>query len=356
MVEHDDGFLKILELIAPGTAFREGLENVLRARTGGLIVVADSPQVMTTRDGGFEINSEFTPANLYELAKMDGAIMLSHNAKRILYANAHLIPDPGIISVETGTRHRTAERLAKQTGELVIAISQRRNVITLYKGSRRYVMQETNVILAKANQAVQTLEKYRKVLEQVLSTLTTLEFEDAVTVADVVKVIQRTEMVFRIVHEIERYVSELGIEGRLIRMQMEELMTNVFEEYLLVMRDYWNNTVQFAYDPKGVMLNNWLPGDLLDLGAIADALGYAPPSHTLDTVIHVRGYRVLRKIPRLPLAVIENLVKEFGDFQQILGASIEELDDVEGIGEVRARSIKEGLSRLSEQAVLERYL
>lgn len=356
MIEYDDGFLKILEMIAPGTILREGLENVLKARTGGLIVVSDSPQVMSLRDGGFEIDTDFTPSNLYELAKMDGAIILNHNAKRILYANAHLVPDAGVISVETGIRHRTAERMAKQTGELVIAISQRRNVITLYKGSRRYVLQETNVILSKANQAVQTLEKYRKVLEQVLSSLTTLEFEDMVTVADVAKVIQRAEMVLRVVKEIERYGSELGTEGRLIRMQMEELVTNVFDEYLLVIRDYWVNVAPFIYDSKSALLNNWLPGDLLDLNPIADALGYSSPHATLDTVVHARGYRVLRKIPRLPLAVIENLVKEFGTLQLMLGATIEELDDVDGIGEVRARTIKEGLSRLSEQALLEQHL
>lgn len=356
MVEHDDGFLKTLETIAPGTVLREGLENVLRARTGGLIVVAENPMVMSLRDGGFEIDADFTPSNLYELAKMDGAIILSHNAKRILYANTQLVPDHVIISMETGTRHRTAERLAKQTGDLVIAISQRRNVITLYKGNRRYVLQDTNVILAKANQAIQTLEKYRKVLEQVLSTLTTLEFEDGVTVTDVVKVIQRAEMVLRVVHEIEHYVSELGVEGRLIRMQMEELVTNVFEEYLLVIRDYWHNSAPFVYESKSGALNNWLPGDLLDLGAIADAMGYTQPTYTLDTVTHARGYRVLRKIPRLPLAVVENLVREFANLQCILGATIEELDDVEGIGEVRARSIKEGLSRLSEQVILERHL
>jgi len=354
MSEYDDVMLKTLDLIAPGTPLREGLENVLRARTGGLIVVGDSPQVTEIMSGGFNIDTEFTPANLYELAKMDGAIILSHNARRILYANTHLVPDPSIPSVETGIRHRTAERTAKQTGELVIAISQRRNIITLYKGNRKYVVHDISVILAKANQAIQTLEKYKNVLDRALATLTQLEFEDLVTVADVAKVIQRSEMVLRVMREIERYVKELGTEGRLIRMQMEELLANVVDDYNLVIKDYQFETA--AEDEQVNLLNDWLAEDLLNLGAIADALGYHAPTYTLDSLIHPHGYRVLRKIPRLPLAVIENLVREFHTLQRILNATIEELDDVEGIGEVRAKMIKEGLRRLREQVLLERHL
>ena len=183
-----------LKMLSPGTPLREGLENVLRAKTGALIVIGDSEDVLDIVDGGFNLNSEFSPAYLYELAKMDGSIILSTDAKKILYANAQLLPDSSIVTKETGTRHRTAERVARQTGKMVISISQRRHIITLYKGTEKYIIEDTSKILTKANQAVQTLEKYKIVLDQFLTNLSALEFEELVTLYDVVMVVQKIEM------------------------------------------------------------------------------------------------------------------------------------------------------------------
>lgn len=352
----DEKLTKVLRGLAPGTPLREGLENVLRARTGGLIVVGDTPQVMEVVDGGFKIDSDFLPASLYELAKMDGAIILSHDSKKILYANAQLVPDPAIPSFETGIRHRTAERVAKQTGELVIAISQRRNVISLYKGTMKYVLPDISVILTKANQAIQTLEKYKAVLNQAIVNLSALEFEDLVTVQDVATVIQRTEMVLRIVGEIEKYIAELGTEGRLVSMQLEELVNNVADEGLLIIRDYYPPAEQRSPEEIRAQIASWSPEDLLDLLTVARALGYGASVQVLDTSVTPRGFRTLRKIPRLPMPVIEKLVCKFGNLQRILNATIEDLDDVEGIGEVRARTIKDGLRRLREQVLLDRHI
>lgn len=345
---------KVIKMVAPGTTLYEGLENILRARTGALIVVSDSESVMKLVDGGFHINSEMEPSCLYELAKMDGAIVLSSDAKKILVANAHLTPDHLIPTSETGTRHRTAERMAIQSGELVIAISQRRNVITLYKGNERYVLKDIGTILAKANQALQTLQKYKSVLEQALANLSALEFEDLTTLADVCTVTQRSEMVSRIAAEIERYTYELGSEGRLVSMQLEELMIDVEDEGYFVLRDYLKGEQNSAEAIKRE-LATWDDDDLLELNSISRILGY-PGGTNLDLSLTARGYRILRKIPRLPLPVVENLVKEFGELQKILAATTEELDDVEGIGEVRARTIKEGLRRLREQVLLDRHL
>ncbi len=352
----DEGLIKVLELVAPGKPLREGLESVLRAKTGALIVVGDSQQVIDLVNGGFEIDAEFTPANLYELAKMDGAIILSYNARKILRANAHLVPNATIPSVETGIRHRTAERVAKQTNELVISISQRRNIITLYYGYFKYILQDINVILAKANQALQTLEKYKKVLDRVLVNLTILEFEDMVTVYDVVKAIQRAEMVLRVKREIEQYISELGTEGRLISMQMEELVENVYDISLLIIRDYRQDEEDLHAVEIKEQLANLSDESLLDLNILANIIGFPGIVNILEMSLEPRGYRVLRKIPRLPLSVIDNVVKTFASLQKIIDASIEALDDVEGIGEVRARAIKEGLQRLKEQATMERYV
>jgi diadenylate cyclase len=356
MADDRDDFWKVLRTVAPGTPLREGLESILRARTGALIVVGNSPEVMALVDGGFRIDSEYQPSSLYELAKMDGALILTPDCKRILYANVMLMPNPAIPTSETGTRHRTAERVARQTGELVIAISQRRNVISLYKGNMRYVLRDVSVILTKANQALQTLEKYKAVLDQALSNLSALELDDLVTVMDVVMVVQRTEMVLRIVSEIERYISELGTEGRLVSMQLHELVSNVAEEGILVIRDYLVPGDGRTLESIREQLASLASDELLDLTNIARLLGYGATTGVLETPVSPHGFRILRKIPRLPVPVIENLTSHFGNLQRILRASIEELDEVEGIGEVRARTIKEGLRRLREQTILERHM
>ncbi|MFP4662536.1 MAG: DNA integrity scanning diadenylate cyclase DisA [Halanaerobiales bacterium] len=352
--------LEILKMISPGTVLREGLENVLRAKTGGLIVIGDSEDVLGIVDGGFNLNAELTPARLYELAKMDGAMVLNENADRILCANAQLIPDPTIPSEETGTRHRTAERVAKQTGKLVIAISQRRDIISLYLGNLKHILEDIRVILSKANQAVQTLEKYRNVLDQALTNLSALEFEDLVTISDVVTVIQRAEMVLKIEREIKRYISELGTEGRLIRMQLEELIANIKDEIILLIKDYMaiDEEDEEEKDPADLLyeLTNWSSDEMLSLNTISKALGHGGSMNSLDLSVEPRGHRVLRKIPRLPMPVIENLVEQFNDLQSIINASPDELDDVEGIGEVRAQAIKDGLRRLRDQVLLDRHI
>ncbi len=355
----DTDFSEILKLLAPGTLFREGLENMLRAQTGGLIVVGDNEEVLGSVDGGFNINSPLTPSRLYELGKMDGAIVISSDTDRILCANAQLIPDPNIPSDETGTRHKTAQRMAKQTGELVIAISQRRNIITLYYCDKRYVLEDIRVILTKANQAIQTLEKYRSVLDQALTDLSALEFEDLVTFTDVATVIQRAEMVHRIGLEIEGYIIEMGVEGRLIQMQLEELLSGVVEEGLLVIRDYLLEEEEEVEEEPDSIFNELAlttSDDLLSLTTISKKLGHGATMNALDLSVSPRGFRLLKKIPRLPMSVIDNLVATFGNFQEILSASTDELDDVDGVGEVRANAIKEGLKRLRDQVLLDRHI
>lgn len=352
----EDPLRSMLKRVAPGTDIYDGLENIIRAKTGALIVIGDSEKVLSLCNGGFRLDTEFDHTSLYELAKMDGAIVLSSDMKRIVYANTQLIPDPDIPSSETGTRHRTAQRMAKQTGNLVIAISQRRNIITLYKDNLKYVMHDIGVVLAKANQALQTLENYKNVLNRVLSNLTVLEFENVVTLFEVVAVIQRMEMVRRVADEIERYICELGTEGRLVKMQLEELMVDVEDEGLDVINDYMVYSKDRTAEDISTEISDWSSEDLLDLALIGRALGHAGSMNTLEISVGPRGYRILSKIPRLPHAVVENLVGRFGDLQSILRASIEQLDEVEGIGEVRAKAIKEGLRRLREQLLLDSHI
>lgn len=350
-----DELLNVLRILAPGTPVREGLENIVRAKSGALIVVADNPEVESILDGGFSIDIEFNHHYLYELAKMDGAIVVDRGFVRILRANTLLVPDVDILSPETGTRHRAADRAARQTGSLVIAISERRGLITIFKGDIKYILKDVTTILTKANQALQTLEKYRSVLDQALNSLSILEFEDLVTVSDVVTAIQRVEMLNRVSAEIERYVVELGNEGRLVKMQMEELTTGICAEENMVLRDYVQNL-----SPEEVRqtLTEKSSADLLDLVAIGKLVGFAGTPASLDLAVSPRGYRLLSKIPRLPFQlpahVIDNLVKSFGTLHGIIHASLDDLDKVEGVGEARARMIKEGLKRLREEVFLGR--
>ena len=342
--------------IAPGTMLRDGLERVLRGRTGALIVLGSDKTVDAISTGGFTLDVPFSATGLRELAKMDGAIVLDKDASRILHAAVHLMPDPSIYSEETGTRHRTADRVARQTGYPVISVSQSMQIIAAYVGATRHVLEDSASILSRANQALATLERYKMRLDEVSSTLSALEIEDLVTVRDVAVVAQRLEMVTRIAREIEDYVLELGADGRLLSLQLHELVTGVDLERELVIRDYLPNGRK-GRTPAEVLaaLEGLGQTDLVDVAVVAAALGLGASEH-LDGAVTPRGYRLLAKVPRLPGAVVERLVEHFGSLQKLLSASIDDLQAVEGVGELRARSVREGLSRLAESSILERYV
>ncbi len=354
----EENITSVLKLIAPGTPIRDGLENILRAKTGALLLITDNSEILKEIvDGGFTINEEYTSSKLYELAKMDGAIVLSGDMKRILYANAQLIPSHEIITTETGTRHRTAERTAKQTGELVISISQRRNIITVFKGNDRYVLEDTEVVLNKANQAIQTLEKYKKVFDNKLNILNEYEFNDIVTLQNVILAIQRAEMVMRIVDEIQRQIYELGNDGRLVKMQLEELIGGLEKEEKLIIKDYLVATKKKNTPEKVIeKLEELEYEELLKESVIAKLLGYEYFDNYDEVGVYPKGYRILSKVPRMPSNIVENLVESFKSFQHILAADIESLDDVDGIGEVRARTIKQSLKRMQEQFVFDNII
>ena len=352
----EDNITSVLKLIAPGTPIRDGLENILRAKTGALLLITDNNDVIKEIvDGGFVINEDYTSSKLYELAKMDGAIVLSGDMKKILYANAQLIPEHEIQTTETGTRHRTAERTAKQTGELVISISQRRNIITVFKGNDRYVLEDTDVVLNKANQAIQTLEKYKKVFDNKLNILNEYEFNDIVTLQNVVLDIQRAEMVMRIVEEIQRQIYELGDDGRLVKMQLDELIGGLEKEESLIIKDY---VVKKKKSPDKILeeLKDLEYEELLKESSIAKLLGYEYFDNYDEVAVYPKGYRILSKVPRMPNNIVENLVDSFKSFQHILAADIESLDEVDGIGEVRARTIKQSLKRMQEQFVFDNMI
>ena len=350
----NDKMLEILKLVAPGTELREGLENILKAKTGALIVVSDSEDILKIADGGFKIDEEFTSTNIYELAKMDGAIILSSDLKRIIRANVQLNPDFSISTRETGTRHKTAERVAKQSGELVISISERRGIITLFKGNFRYVINDTQSVLMRANQTLQALEKYKTVFDNMLSILSEHEFDDIVTLDTVINCIYRSETIMRMETDVKRSIIELGDEGRIVNMQLEELMANVEDEETLIIQDYNINkeisTQSILEEIRKIDKKNLIVSE-----KIVKLLGYEVSSDILDTNVSPKGYRILSKVPKMPSSIIEKTVEAFGSLQHICSASIDELDDVEGIGEIRARIINQSLKRLQEQYILKSY-
>jgi len=348
--------VKALEMVAPGSLLREGIDNIVHARTGGLIAICDPEELAFLFSGGMKLDMDYSPQLLYQLAKMDGAIVVNANATKIAWANTQLMPDPTILTSETGTRHRTAERVSKQTDALIIAVSQRREVVSLYVDGGKYILEEIPVVLAKANQALATLDKYRSRLDQVSTRLTALEFEGGVTLHDVLTVLQRSELVTRMAVEIERYIVELGREGRLIEMQLEETMVGVAGDKAALLHDYTAQPDEELFAGALDNMTRLAHQDLLDFGRLAELLGYDRKVNTLDYPVSPRGYRVLGRIPRLPRLVVQNIITEFRGLDEILAAADSELESVEGVGEIRAKDIREGLRRLQEINLVDRYL
>ena len=356
-IDRDGPLRATLALVAPGTALRDGLERILRGRTGALIVLGHDRAVEGICTGGFSLDVDFSSTRLRELCKMDGAVVLSSDGTRIVRAAVHLMPDPAIPSEESGTRHRTAQRVAKQTGHPVISVSQSMHIIGLYVNGTRHVIDDSTAILSRANQALATLERYKLRLDEVSGTLSALEIEDLVTGRDAIAVVQRLEMVRRIADEIEGYVIELGTDGRLLALQLDELMAGVDSDRALVIRDYVpaSRRIRTAEESESE-LDRLSANELIDLGAVAKALGFPNTADALDTAVSPRGFRLLAKVPRLPGPVVDRLVEHFGSLQRLLGATVEDLQTVDGVGDARARGIREGLSRLAEASILERYV
>jgi diadenylate cyclase len=337
---------EILAMLAPGTTTRDGIERILRAGRGALIVFGSTPQVMSLCSGGFVMDSPATGQRIAELAKMDGALIVDAEAGRILRANVQLVPDPSIPTEETGTRHRSAERTAKQTGLPVVAVSESLGAVSLYLDGVRYVVDEVATVMFRANQAMSTLERYRARFDEVIELLATRELEDHVTLRDVALALQRAEMLRRIADKLDGHVVELGEEGRMIALQLEELFEPVEPVLEQIVRDYLSDRRR---RPSRCVaeLAELTTDALLDHERVARLLG--GDSSDLDRKVTPRGYRMLGRVPRLPMVVVERLIDHFGALPAILAATTSALGDVEGVGPTRARTIRDWLRRRREQ-------
>jgi diadenylate cyclase len=344
-----------LAAVAPGQPLREGLDRILKAGMGALIVLGDGPEVLNISSGGFLVNAAFSPQRLSELAKTDGAIVLTSDASYIARANVHLVPNPNVPTEETGTRHRTAERVARSIGVPVISVSEDMAVVTVYTKSVRYQLEPITSILSRCNQALQTLERYKNRLNEESTNLTSLEVEDLVTLRDVVTLLQRAELVARISDEIERYLVELGSDGRLVRLQLRELMAGVEDERRLVVLDYLQADGSWDLEQAIDTLSDLDMEDLLDQDKVAHALHLSGQTDDMDAPLQARGYRMLARIPRLPEGMAERLIAHYGSLEKLSRASVDDLASVEGVSEHWALTIKDALGRIAESSILDRY-
>ncbi len=350
---------EVLAMVAPGTALRDGLERILRGRTGALIVIGWDRTVEQVINGGFALDVPFSATRLRELTKMDGAIVLESEALTIRRAAVQLVPDPSLPTEETGTRHRTADRVSRQTHRPVVSVSKSMNIIAIYVDGRRHVLEESAKILSRANQALATLERYKARLDEVNGTLSALEIENLVTIREVCAVAQRIEMVRRIRTEVDHLVVELGTEGRLLSLQLGELVAGVDRERVLLVRDYLvpaNNRKKRGVDKALETLDRLSEAELLDLTRVAQAFGFADTQEALESPASPRGFRLLTRVPRLPEVITDRIVAHFGTLQKLLAATTEDLQQVEGVGEARARSVRDGVSRLAEASILDRVV
>jgi diadenylate cyclase len=355
-----------LAMVAPGTALRDGLERVLHAERGALVVIGDGPEVLSICTGGFLLDAEFSPQRLSELAKMDGAIIVSADASRIARANVHLMPSASVPTSETGTRHRTAERVARSIDVAVVSVSAAMNLITVYRQAESHVIQRVGRVMDRATQGLQSLERFRERFDVALAALTSLEVEDTVTVRDVVAVLQPAEQLVRTAAETAGRLVELGDDGQLLRLQLAELTEGVGEARALVVKDFLGGGALNGVASKdGKLLRDEMESlevlarlrfeDLVEPHEIGTAIGLLPCDDDLDASVESRGYRLLNKLHRLPPTVQSRIVDHFSSLQRIMRASVGELERVEGVGEARAKSVKEGLARLAETSILDRY-
>ncbi|WOQ16289.1 DNA integrity scanning diadenylate cyclase DisA [Raineyella sp. W15-4] len=331
-------------LTAPGTPLRNGLDRIVKGRTGGLVVLGLNREVEGLMTGGFHLDAPVTPQNLRELAKLDGAIVLSADLSRIVAAGVQLMPDPGYDTVETGTRHRTADRVSRQTGVPTVSVSASMQVISLFIDGERLSIPDPGAILGRADQGLRTLERYTNRLAEVTDHLSALEIRDQVTVRDVAVVLQRLEMVHRIQDELRDYVIELGTEGRLIDLQIRELESGLDNIAELLIEDYRDEPNGVAFDLTD--LSGLSTTDLVDLTTIERAVGFGTTD--LEAQLYPRGYRQLSRISSLPRAVAARLLDHFGSLQEIFAASLGDLQAVDGVGLRRARAIRDALAWMAE--------
>ncbi|HPF16160.1 MAG TPA: DNA integrity scanning diadenylate cyclase DisA [Thermotogota bacterium] len=345
---------EIIKICSPGTQLRLGLENIIKSNSGGLILLMNEEDIERHKSIiqlGFNVNCEYTAQKIYELTKMDGAVILNEDVTKILYANVQLTPDPSIPTKETGMRHRNAERIAKQTGKVAIAVSRRRGVVSIYWGAFTYVLKDLNFLITMVDQGLKAIEKYSASYNREIENLNTLEIENKVTVFDLCRTLEKAIAALRTSEEIEPYIWEMGINGRLANLQLDEMIGDLDENLHLIVSDYLvaegipqDDEVDLCVHHLTTLKDK----ELLDYSKMANFLGIESQSLLTEEMISPRGIRMIRTVTKIPNNIIYNLVEKMNSLNAIKNANPDSLKEVAGIGEKRSVSIIEGLKKLGD--------
>ncbi len=310
----DEEFYSILRLISPGTNLRTAIDGIVKAGKGALIV-AENDELNPIVDGGFRVNAKFSPQKVVELSKMDGAIILSKDMKRINLVNVQLSPSIRIKTSETGTRHKAAERTAKQIGSLVIAISERKKETTIFYKNRKHILKNTSDILRKSSENIQILERQRELFENYLERLNKLEIRNYISLHQAIKTIQKGKVIQKISEELKKTIIEIGNEGVLLKTRLKEILMDVEKETNLIVKDYAN----IDYKRAILILDALSYEDLLDKDKVFNALDCigkpAPPE--------LKGWRVLSKTS-LTESEIAKIIREKERLGEILKCNLKE--------------------------------
>ncbi len=342
--------LEKIRMLAPGTGLRKAVDDIVMANVGALLFFVNNiKKYADIIQGGFHVDTSFSPEKLYELSKMDGAVVLDEEASKIFAANVHLVPDPRIPTSETGMRHRTAERLAKQTEMLVVTVSQRRNTVTVYFKHHIYVLNKIDFLFAKITQALNVLEMSKESLDRMIDQIEIQELSGHVKLIDIMMFISRFVNLKRIRDEIEPYIIEIGIEGLLANLQLQEIVGDIEEQLKVLIMDYFSQHIEDSESEK--ILNDL--GELKDLGpvSVSAILGYniSSISQIEDLSVVPRGYRLLVSKAGIPLNIAKNVVETFDDISNIFLADLNALQAVDGIGVKRATAIMGSINTIKNR-------
>ena len=324
--------------LIPGQALRNGVDLIADKKTGALIVIGTSARLEKISSGGIALNNcSYTPEMLSELAKMDGAIVVDVSVNNILKANVHLNPSDDIATSQTGTRHRTAERVSVETQLSVIAVSEESSTIKVFNGNDVNELEESSIIFGRVNESLQSVDRTRRRFDDAVLELGELEIENTLTNQQVLEVIQRGELLGRLSQQVRKEAIDLGEDSGLVMIQIDSLESGVRNTLDLVLKDHLP-AKRFRSIFKAVdEIANLTYEELNTIQHLGSVLFMEP----LDEVSVSKGYRVLGRLPGLPDNLHDSLIQKFKTLPNLLNAPTDKLFEVEGIGRNRAQQLRE---------------
>lgn len=324
---------RLLEAIgqtAPGTALRHALDMIIAGHLGALICIGDEENVIAAGDDGFKLDISFTANRLFELSKMDGAVVVDKDLTQILRANYHLNPSPSLPTSETGMRHRTAARMSLLTKAVVISVSERRQVVTVYVDGKGHQLRPVSDLMSSVNQLLVSLQNTRGQLDRALLRLTTLELDNYVTVADVAQVLYLFEVLMTVGDQLDLIIVELGSEGRSVKMQREEFIGDMDEEYTLMIRDYARDSSEEAAAELRREFRETSNKQLRSPKRVAELLGFA--GYGEDSVLTPLGLRTLNQVSVVRKGMADKIVDEYGSLQSLMDDIEQNPDRLDDLG------------------------